>query len=76
MFVLTLLEDLNINTLQNKLIDGCTSILVIRTVTNISNALHSNSLTTTMYIRNTYVALLVTIILAFALKDTFTYLVI
>lgn len=71
--ILVAVEDLNIYTLQNKLVDGLTVAIVTGTVNNISNILKGNSQTVFAYIKNTYLAIILTILFALSAQDIYAY---
>lgn len=71
--VLILVEDLNIYTLQNNIIDGLTVKLTTGTVLNISSIFSGNSQTVLGYIKNTYTALILTIVIALSVQDVYVY---
>lgn len=71
--VFVLIEDVNIYTLQNKIIDGLTVSLVVGTATTISGILRGNSQTVNIYIKNTYMAIILTIVVALTVHDVYSY---
>ena len=66
-------DDLNVTILQNKIIDGLTVNLVMKVTTEIDAASNINTQNTLTYIKNTYLAIILTIIIALLTKDTLVF---